>query len=220
MTAPLLDSAQGVTLIGGGEVAAADLAQATVLAPAIMAADSGAGRALAAGLVPLAVAGDFDSLSPQLRAQVPADRLHHIAEQDTTDFEKCLSRVAAPFVVAVGFAGPRHDHLLANLTTLIRLRRPPCLLLGGTDVIFAAPPRLVLDLPADTRVSIYPLGPVTGESRGLRWPLAGLALDPAGRVGTSNAATGGVVDLALDGPCIVILPRRHLGDAVAALAAR
>lgn len=217
MTRPLLDSAQGVTLIGGGEASPDDLAQAVALAPAIMAADSGAGRALAAGLMPLAVAGDFDSLSDRVRAQITPDRLHHIAEQDTTDFEKCLSRIAAPFVVAVGFAGPRHDHLLANLSALVRRRRPPCLLLAGTDVMFAAPPRLALDLPAGTRVSIYPLGPVVGESRGLRWPLAGLALDPAGRVGTSNAAAGGAVDLALDGPCIVILPRRHLPDAIAAL---
>lgn len=214
---PLLSSAQGVTLIGGGAVSDADLAQATALAPAIMAADSGSERALAAGLMPLAVAGDFDSLSPQLRARVPADRLHHIAEQETTDFEKCLSRIAAPFVVAVGFAGPRHDHLLANLTTLARLRRPPCLLLAGTDVMFAAPPRLALDLPADTRISLYPLGRVSGESHGLRWPLDGLVLEPSGRVGTSNAALGGAVSLVLDGPCILILPRRHLAQAVAAL---
>lgn len=214
---PLLSSAAGVTLIGGGEVSPADLAQATALAPAIMAADSGSVRALAAGLMPLAVAGDFDSLSAEVRARVPADRLHHIAEQETTDFEKCLSRIAAPFVVAVGFAGPRYDHLLANLTTLTRLRRPPGLLLGGTDVMIAAPPRLALDLPADTRVSLYPLGRVTGESRGLRWPIGGLVLDPAGRVGTSNAAMGGRVELALDGPCVVILPRRHLADALTAL---
>ncbi|WP_449041078.1 thiamine diphosphokinase [Paracoccus sp. (in: a-proteobacteria)] len=214
---PLLSSAQGVTLIGGGAVSDADLAQATALAPAIMAADSGSERALAAGLMPLAVAGDFDSLSAEVRARVPADRLHHIAEQESTDFEKCLSRIAAPFVVAVGFAGPRYDHLLANLTTLIRLRRPPCLLLAGTDVMIAAPPRLALDLPAGTRVSLYPLGRVSGESRGLRWPISGLVFAPAGRVGTSNAALGGAVELALDGPCILILPRRYLADAVAAL---
>lgn len=214
---PLLSTAQGVTLIGGGAVSDADLAQATALAPAIMAADSGSERALAAGLMPLAVAGDFDSLSAEVRARMPAGRLHHIAEQDTTDFEKCLSRIAAPFVVAVGFAGPRHDHLLANLTTLARLRRPPCLLLAGTDVMIAAPPRLALDLPAGTRVSLYPMGRVSGESGGLRWPISGLVFEPAGRVGTSNAALGGAVELALDGPCILILPRRHLADAVAAL---
>lgn len=84
---PLLSSAQGVTLIGGGAVSDADLALATALAPAVMAADSGSERALAAGLMPLAVAGDFDSLSDLTRARVPAGRLHHIAEQDTTDFE-------------------------------------------------------------------------------------------------------------------------------------
>lgn len=83
--------------------------------------------------------------------------------------------------------------------------------------MIAAPPRLALDLPAGTRVSLYPLGRVSGESRGLRWPISGLVFEPAGRVGTSNAALGGAVELALDGPCILILPRRHLADAVAAL---
>ena len=207
----------GVTLIGGGAVTAQDLAQALALAPVVMAADSGADRALADGLMPRAVVGDLDSLSPEGRAAIPPDRLHRIAEQETTDFEKCLARIAAPFVVGVGFTGPRADHLLACLTTLVRLRHPPCLLLGGEDAIFAAPARLTLDLPPGTRLSLYPLGPVTGTSRGLRWPIDGLVLDPAARTGTSNCTTG-AVELTLDGPCLAILPRAHAAAAVRALA--
>lgn len=210
-------SAAGVTLIGGGKVTGQDLAQALALAPVVAAADSGADRALAGGLMPQAVIGDLDSLSDAGRAAIPPDRLHRIAEQDTTDFEKCLSRIAAPFVVAVGFAGPRADHLLACLTTLVRLRRPPCLLLGGEDAIFAAPARLRLDLPPATRLSLYPLGPVTGASRGLRWPIDGLTLNPARRIGTSNE-TAGAVELALHGPCLVILPRGHAAAVIRALA--
>lgn len=214
---PVLTSATGVTLIGGGEVAAEDLARALALAPVVAAADSGADRALAAGIVPQAVIGDLDSISDAGRAAIPPDRLHRIAEQETTDFEKCLARIAAPFIVAVGFSGPRADHLLACLTTLVRLRRP-CLLLGGEDAIFAAPPALRLDLPPGTRLSLCPLGPVTGTSRGLRWPIDGLTLDPAHRIGTSNA-TMGPVNLALDGPCIVILPREQAAAVIRAIRA-
>jgi len=215
---PVVTSAAGVTLIGGGEVTADDLAQALALAPAVVAADSGADRALAAGILPQAVMGDLDSISDAGRAAIPPDRLHRIAEQETTDFEKALSRIAAPFVMGVGFSGPRADHLLAALTTLVRLRRPPCLLLAGEDVVFAAPPVLRLDLPPGTRLSLYPLGQVTGTSRGLRWPIDGLTLDPARRVGTSNQTTG-AVELVLDGPCIVILPREQAAAAIGAIAA-
>lgn len=215
---PLLTSDRGVTLIGGGTVTRDDLAQALALASIVAAADSGADRALAAGLVPRAVIGDLDSLSPQGRAAIPPDRLHRIAEQETTDFEKALLRIHAPFVIGVGFSGPRADHLLAALTALVRLRRPPCLLLAGEDVAFAAPPALRLDLPPGTRLSLYPLGAVTGTSRGLRWPLDDLTLDPAGPVGTSNETTG-PVDLALHGPCIVILPREQAAAAIRAIRA-
>lgn len=213
---PVLTSADGVTLIGGGEVTPQDLAQALALAPVVAAADSGADRALADGLLPQAVIGDLDSLSPRGRAAIPSERLHPVAEQETTDFEKALSRIRAPFVVGVGFSGPRADHLLACLTTLVRLRQPPCLMLGGKDAVFAAPSHLRLDLPPGTRLSLYPLGPVTGASRGLRWPIDGLTLDPARRVGTSNATTG-AVEMELNGPCIVILPRDRAMEALQAI---
>ncbi|HRO15173.1 MAG TPA: thiamine diphosphokinase [Paracoccus sp. (in: a-proteobacteria)] len=213
---PVLRSAQGVTLIGGGAIARADMAEALALAPAVMAADGGADRALGFGVIPDAVVGDFDSLSDAARAAIPPDRLHPVAEQETTDFAKCLLRVRAPFVLGLGFTGPRADHLLSCLTTLVAIRTPPCLLLSETDVILAAPPRLALNLPPGTRLSLYPLGQVRGRSTGLRWPLDGLTLAPWGQVGTSNEVTGPVA-LDLDGPCILILPRVQLGAALTAL---
>ncbi|WP_112874048.1 thiamine diphosphokinase [Paracoccus endophyticus] len=213
---PVLRATQGVTLIGGGTVAPGDATLALARAPVVMAADGGAAAALALGLMPAAVAGDMDSLPEGAQAAIPPRRVHRIADQVTTDFEKCLARLDAPFVIAIGFAGSRTDHLLATLNVLVRLRVPPCLLLAGGDVIFAVPDRLALDVPAGTRLSLFPLGRVTGTSRGLRWPLDGLVLDPAGQVGTSNQATGPVA-LALDGPCLVILPRAGLDAAMKGL---
>ena len=99
-----LASRQPVTLIGGAPVPRADLDAALALAPVLAAADGGADAALANGLVPQAVWGDFDSISPQARAAIPTENLHRIAEQDSTDFEKCLSRIDAPLVIAVGFS--------------------------------------------------------------------------------------------------------------------
>lgn len=215
MTA-LVTTPGGVTLVGGGEVSARDWSEALALAPVLVAADSGADAALAAGHVPAAVIGDFDSISDAARAAIPRTRQHPIPEQDSTDFEKCLAGISARFVLAIGFAGPRLDHALAALTALARAPGPPALLLGAEDVAFLAPPHLSLPLPAGTRVSLWPMGEARGTSTGLRWPIDGLDFAPAGRVGTSNEATGPVT-LTLDGPMLVLLPRPMLRLALEAL---
>ncbi len=60
MNAPIVQSTDGVTLVGGGPVSQAEFRLALARAPRILAADSGADRALAAGHRPEAVVGDFD----------------------------------------------------------------------------------------------------------------------------------------------------------------
>ncbi|WP_104491231.1 thiamine diphosphokinase [Paracoccus denitrificans] len=211
-----LASARPVTLIGGAPVGRADLEQALALAPVVAAADSGADTALSHGLMPAAVWGDFDSISARARAEIPLANQHPIAEQNSTDFEKCLSNLDAPFVVALGFSGARHDHFLSVLNVLARRIGPPCILIAGEDVITLAPPRLALDLAPGTRVSLFPMGPATGRSQGLKWPIDGLAFAPGGRSGTSNQATGPVT-LECDGPMLLILPRSELATLARAL---
>lgn len=205
-----LASRQPVTLIGGAPVPRADLDAALALAPVLAAADGGADAALANGFVPQAVWGDFDSISPQARAAIPTENLHRIAEQDSTDFEKCLSRIDAPLVLAIGFCGARQDHFLAALNTLARGIGPPCILIADQDIVTLCPPRIALDLVPGTRLSLFPMGPASGRATGLRWPIEGLDFAPAGRVGTSNAATG-PVSIEMRGPMLLILPRAQLG---------
>lgn len=212
----LITTAGGVTLVGGGTVDPADLAEALALAPVLVAADGGADGALAAGHLPDAVIGDFDSLSDAARAAIPAERLHHIAEQDSTDFEKCLTRIAARFVLGVGFSGPRMDHALAALSAMVRVQAPPVILIGEGDVILRAPPLIDLPLAPGTRVSLFPMGPAQGRSSGLRWPIDGIAFAPDGRIGTSNIATG-PVRIEMQGPMLLILPRDCLGLVLAAI---
>lgn len=173
--------------------------------------------ALRQGLLPEAVIGDLDSISAAARAALSPDRLHLIAEQDTTDFEKCLTRIDAPLILGLGFGGPRLDHWLAVANALVRHPDLPCVILGGADIAFAAPPRISLPLAPGTRVSLFPLAPVTGRSVGLRWPIEGLHLAPDGRIGTSNEALG-PVHLEFDAAgMLVILPRATLSLITAVL---
>ncbi|MDE3240865.1 MAG: thiamine pyrophosphokinase [Paracoccaceae bacterium] len=172
---------------------------------------------MAAGQVPQAVIGDLDSLSARARAEL-ADRLHPVPEQETTDFDKALRHIAAPFVLAVGFSGARMDHGLAVLNTLVRHPDRRCLVLSGKDVCFLAPPRITLTMRPRARLSLFPMAPVSGRSEGLRWPIDGLCFSPAGIVGTSNEATAGQVSLSFDAPgMLVILPRAGLRSAIESL---
>lgn len=218
MIPPIVQSPDGVTLVGGGPVTRRDLALALARAPCLVAADGGADRALAAGRLPQVVIGDLDSLSKAGRAAVGPGRLHHVPEQDTTDFDKALRNIVAPFVLAVGVAGARIDHALAVMNVLVRRHRQCCLLIGPQDVVFHAPADLTLKLRPGDRLSLFPLGPVQGESSGLRWPIKGLAFAPGGMIGTSNEVTGPQVRLAFDTPgMLVILPRARLDAALSAL---
>ncbi|MDG4648562.1 thiamine diphosphokinase [Roseibacterium sp. SDUM158017] len=215
---PVVDGSEPVTLLGGGALGPGDLAEAMALAPRLVAADSGADAALAAGLRPDAVIGDLDSISPAARRTLPEDLLHEVAEQDSTDFDKALRHVAVPLTLAVGFTGARLDHQLAVLHTLVARPAHRCIVLGERDIMFNAPRRIRLQLEEGTRVSLFPLARVTGRSRGLRWPIDGLEFHPARRIGTSNEATGADVEIEADAPgLLTILPRAALAMAVAAL---
>lgn len=214
-----LEVAHPVTLVGGGELGAGDLALAMALAPTCVAADGGADAALAEGIEPDAVIGDLDSISAPVRAQIPSQKLHHIAEQDSTDFDKALRSISTPLVVAVGFTGGRIDHLLAGLHTLLCHAQQRIVILAAEDVIFLCPPRIALPTSDGDRVSLFPLGEVRGQSSGLFWPIDGLTFRPGMASGTSNRATGPVT-LQMDGPkMLCLLPRRFIQPVVRELLA-
>ncbi len=221
MSGILYRAAGPVTLVGGGPVSARRLAAALRVAPEIVAADGGADVTLPAGHEFGAVIGDLDSIASVAALQSRGVKVHRIAEQDSTDLEKCLAAVEAPLLVGVGFLGGRIDHQLAALSTLVRHPEKSVVLLGARDVCFRCPAELELKLPAGMRVSLFPMGAARGiVSEGLRWPVAGLDFAPGGRIGTSNAATGAPVRIGFDTDrMLVILPARALAAAVAALGA-
>jgi len=213
----LVNCAQGVTLVGGGNAPLADVKAALALAPMLVAADGGANALADLGHVPSAIIGDMDSLRDDLRRDW-AHLMHPIAEQDSTDFDKCLRSIAAPFVLGVGFSGARLDHTLSAMTALVRHGRSRVVLLSEQDICFLAPPALTLPVGIGARVSLFPMGPVTGTSQGLFWPIDGIPFTPAGIIGTSNKADAAQVTLHMDAPCmLVMLERPMLAAALDAL---
>lgn len=210
MSQTILTSSSPVTLLGGGDATAQDLADALTIGPKLVAVDGGLLTAQAADVMPDAVIGDMDSAPPEALALVPQARHHVVSEQQSTDFDKALRAVEAPVTLGVGFCGGRVDHQLAAFHTLLLRADRPCILIAQTEVIVLAPPVLELEMEEDEVVSLFPLVPVAGRSRGLEWPIDGLSLDPAVFVGTSNRALG-PVRLEVEAPgMLLIVGRRHL----------
>lgn len=206
MKEPVVSSLEPILLVGGAIGDNAQLSELLAEAKTVVAADSGADWLAALDRVPDALIGDLDSVSAATRSAIPEDRVFHIAEQDSTDFDKAVRSIATPLVIGIGFLGGQVDHLLAAMTVLSTHAHRAILLVGENDVVAHLPPFLDLPLAAGTRVSLYPLCTVTGLSDGLHWPIDGLALSPASRVGTSNRAEGRV-RLTMDGPgMLLILP--------------
>lgn len=213
---PIVASHSPVCLVGGAAIAEDAISAVFAHVSAFVGVDGGADHLLAASVAPAGVVGDLDSLSDRARAAF-SDRLCHVPEQSTTDFEKALVRVAAPLVLALGFTGGRIDHTLAVLNVMARFWDRAIVLADGNDVCFVARlGRTVFHADQDTRISVMPLGSATVSLSGVLWPFAARQMVPNGFISPSNAALGGQVVIQTDGPVLVTLPRLLLPTALQA----
>ncbi len=186
-----------VLLIGGGEHSIGLLNQYKHLP--IVAADGGANHLrelLGSAAVPKLILGDLDSLDDREHWE-SVTHVQKVAEQDSTDFEKCLYSVDAPFFIAAGFCGRRLDHTLAALHVMHKYSNDKRVILTSShDVLLVSSESVILNLPAKTRVSIYPLSAVTfASSEGLQYPLDGLTLTQGVQIGTSNSSVADTVEI-------------------------
>lgn len=211
-------SADGIVcLVGGAPIASATLKRVSAFVHKYIAVDAGADHLLRAGYEPAIVIGDLDSLSDHALATFQ-DRLCHISEQSTTDFEKAISRISAKAIIAVGFTGGRIDHILAVLNVIARYPQQKIILLDQNDASFLVDERLTLSLPKGCRVSFMPLARVIVSVTGVQWSFDAQLMEPVGFISSSNAAVGGPITVQTDGPLLISLPQRHLKDALQAAA--
>lgn len=141
----------------------------------IVCCDGAADRFVASGRVPWRIVGDCDSISAQLKMKY-ADRVRHIAEQDTNDQTKAvryLSRKGFRRIVIVGATGRREDHTLGNISLLIDYLRHGIEARIYTDygVFIPVRDKVRLSSPVGTQISIFNFGASGLNSRGLRYPL-------------------------------------------------
>jgi thiamine pyrophosphokinase len=204
-----------IAIVGGGAIDPELLRELAGRGVALVGADGGGDAIGDAGLVPVAIIGDLDSLLDRAGWE-RRTRVIHIPEQITTDFQKALYSTQAPVTLALGMTGKRLDHTLAALSAVLQYAPTRRLLLvDEVDVALAATGPVAFEAGLRERVSIHPLAPIRFEySTGLYYPMDGLLLEPGGLIGTSNEGTGGRVEVipSDDTPWLLILGKERLWD--------
>ncbi len=163
----------------------------------VLGVDGGLDVALAAGLRPSGVIGDFDSITPDglAWAQAHATIARHPADKDATDTELALAFAADmnPARITMIGGGDRLDHGIAAIGALGApgLTGVPVLeawWAGQHLDVLHGPERRTLELEPGSTVSLLALhGPVDRLSiSGVRWPLDEHDLAPLVGLGISN----------------------------------
>ena len=202
---------RAVTLLGGAGFSEDELKKSLRLAPELVAADGGANFLRHGKHIPAYILGDFDSVEGIKKWESQGTKIFKIAEQNSTDFEKCIRSIKAPKFICLGFANERLDHFLAVCSALIKSNKP-IFILGNRDLIFHLPTKFNFELPIHSRVSLYPLKEISSmSSKGLKYPLGGIKFSPADRIGTSNLSVCNEIEISYEGGgMLVILSKEHL----------
>jgi len=194
---------QALLVVGGEAPSRERLAARFPSFGLVCAADSGLDTLRSWDLAPDLIVGDMDSVSdPRLVDAYPrALVLRAPRDKDDTDTELGLTALAergARRIVLAGGGGGRLDHLLAIRAIFEREpdagrpRPAEWHTAGEATYLVESGAALELDAAPGSIVSVFPLaGGARGmASRGLKWPLEGLAWGP-GDYGISNVAMSG-----------------------------
>ena len=188
----------------------------------IIAADGGAGAALAHGWQPHILVGDLDSAPADVRARAEAggaEVLQYPVRKDETDTELALHTAlarGAEEVYLLGAVGGRLDHTLANLLLLAlpELEGARLTILAGRQRIFAIRDHAEIPGRPGDLVSLLPLG---GDAEGiwtsgLDYPLQGGTLRFGAPRGISNVITRPPAEVRLEkGLLLAIVTRQQVG---------
>lgn len=176
----------------------------------IIAVDGGANNILSYNKRFKLILGDMDSYTSH-------DQLldiHHIDDQDTTDFDKALKYIKAPLYLAIGFYGARIDHTLSSFQTLSK--NDNIILVGPEDFAFKLDKSFKMHLPINTRISFFAFNRTRIIScLGLKWSLNDLSLTPNKQMSISNKTSDTKIEIEFEEEGVIcILPLNQLDDII------
>ena len=196
-----------VVILAAGDFPYGQVAHALLVgAREVICCDGAAEEFCATGAEPVAVVGDFDSLSEELRTRL-ADRLHHRPDQDVNDLWKALTLAierGARRVTVLGAFGRREDHSIGNLMLCAaRMNEVEIQMVGDRGVFSFIDSDSTFESFVGEQVSLFTLSPSTEISTiGLRYE------PPQNRLtamwqGVSNESLGAEFTIRTNAPTIV-----------------
>jgi thiamine pyrophosphokinase len=184
----------------------------------IICADGGTRHALALGLDPGLVIGDFDSLGideSEKAERAGAQIVRYPHEKDETDLELALNHaleLEPTSIVIIAALGDRLDQTLGNIALLSdkRLAALDARLDDGLEEAFFCRAKTEFHGKAGDIVSLIPWGgPVMDvRTKGLKWPLKNESLYPEKTRGISNELLGNSAFISLSSGLLLIVHRR------------
>jgi thiamine pyrophosphokinase len=184
----------------------------------ILCADGGTRHALALGIDPGLVIGDFDSLLPDEAEQAEnagAQILRYPHEKDETDLELAINHALGlepSSIVILGALGKRLDQTLGNIALLsdIRLAGLDVRLDDGLEEAFFCRGRSEIFGKAGDLLSLIPWGTIAKGVRteGLKWPLKKETLYPEKTRGISNEFLADSAVVSLESGSLLLVHRR------------
>ena len=161
----------------------------------VIAADGAANLFKRLHMLPHVLIGDFDSAekpSVQALEQMGAAIIRLKREKNETDTQAAVDyaiEAGVSCITLLGATGMRTDHLLANLSMLVRAERAGvhCRIIDKYNEIFAATGTIELNGHIGQTISIIPLtGDVSVSATNLKYPLDHLELCIGSSRGISN----------------------------------
>lgn len=196
-----------VVILAAGDFPCGEVAHALLVrASEVICCDGAAEEFCATGAEPVAVVGDFDSLSEELRTRL-ADRLHHRPDQDVNDLWKALTLAierGARRVTVLGAFGRREDHSIGNLMLCAaRMNEVEIQMVGDRGVFSFIDNDSTFESFAGEQVSLFTLSPSTEISTvGLRYEPPQNRLSAMWQ-GVSNESLGVEFTIRTNAPTIV-----------------
>ena len=179
------------------------LGQLLEWSPLVVVLDSAMERVMELDIKVDVLLGDFDrDFEPEKyqTEQFPIEIIH-TPDQNKTDLEKAfdyLIKRNIPAVNVVWATGRRADHTITNITNISRYRDAlKIVILDDHSKVFLLPKKFEKWYPANTPISLIPIGHVTGiHSSNLFYPLQDDTLTIGYRTGSSNhVAQDGIVTI-------------------------
>lgn len=189
------DDQEPALIIANGAACSNELmGQLLEWSPIVIVLDSAIQRVMPLGIKVDVLLGDFDrnlDTSVYEDLQYPIE-IVHTPDQNKTDLEKAfdyLIEKKIPAVNVIWATGRRADHTITNLTNIVRYQESlKIVVLDDYSKVFQLPKDFKKWYPANTNISLIPIGTVTGiHSENLTYPLHDDTLTIGYKTGSSNS---------------------------------